>query len=207
MNLGQLLEGQESVSAYNKGIQLMLSNKDNTEVWKLWNANVFWNGNGIFEMVMYFGLIQKYGNCSFYTCEIMNNIVEMRFWPHFFLILGDKRTGDLLTRKVETFAYHDYEVKTPLKLYLLDVQSLVSLTGSCQPQQCSLTNRNFNSLLLPGRNVSYWWVVSKIHWSSDYFVSRLADLLFWFQFKCSYYPSGIKFLSSIIMSSLYVIMM
>lgn len=31
MNLGQLLEGQESVNAYNKGIQLMLSNKDNTE--------------------------------------------------------------------------------------------------------------------------------------------------------------------------------
>ena len=28
MNLGQLVEGQEAVSAYNKGIQLMLVNQD-----------------------------------------------------------------------------------------------------------------------------------------------------------------------------------
>ena len=32
MNLGQLLVGQESVNAYSKGIQLMLSNKDDTQV-------------------------------------------------------------------------------------------------------------------------------------------------------------------------------
>lgn len=32
MNLGQLLEGQEAVDAYNKGIQLMLANKDATQV-------------------------------------------------------------------------------------------------------------------------------------------------------------------------------
>jgi len=31
MNLGQLLEGQEAVDAYNKGIQLMLANKDATQ--------------------------------------------------------------------------------------------------------------------------------------------------------------------------------
>ncbi|XP_068716062.1 uncharacterized protein [Montipora foliosa] len=31
MNLGQLLVGQESVNAYSKGIQLMLSNKDDTQ--------------------------------------------------------------------------------------------------------------------------------------------------------------------------------
>ena len=29
MNLGQLLEGQEAVAAFNKGIQLMISSKDN----------------------------------------------------------------------------------------------------------------------------------------------------------------------------------
>lgn len=29
MNLGQLLEGQEAVAAFNKGIQLMIASKDN----------------------------------------------------------------------------------------------------------------------------------------------------------------------------------
>ena len=32
MNLGQLLEGQEAVAAYNKGIQLMLASKDVPQV-------------------------------------------------------------------------------------------------------------------------------------------------------------------------------
>lgn len=29
MNLGQLLEGQEAVATFNKGIQLMIASKDN----------------------------------------------------------------------------------------------------------------------------------------------------------------------------------
>lgn len=32
MNLGQLLEGQDAVTAYNKGIQLMLNSKDAAQV-------------------------------------------------------------------------------------------------------------------------------------------------------------------------------